>query len=112
MAVIGNVAASRYHELVASSLHQVEVHSSAQSVLGAAGQEAFGAIDARDCDEAVDILATTPYTGPLPVSTHETFVRLAGLLDDAKLIPPAADRPPRRSAQPRTTKTAAAATSS
>jgi hypothetical protein len=60
----------------------------AQTVLGAAGQEAFGAIDARDCDEAVDILATTPYTGPLPVSTHETFVQLAGLLgDSAKLIP-------------------------
>lgn len=60
----------------------------AQSVLGAAGQEAFGAIDAHDCDEAVDILATTPYTGPLPVSAHETFVQLAGLLgDSAKLIP-------------------------
>lgn len=34
MAVIGNVAASRYHELVASSLHQVEVHSAAQWALG------------------------------------------------------------------------------
>jgi hypothetical protein len=29
----------------------------AQTVLGAAGQEAFGAIGTRDCDEAVDILA-------------------------------------------------------
>jgi hypothetical protein len=63
----------------------------AQSVLGGAG-EAFGAIDARDCDEAVDILATTAYTGPLPGSTHETYTRLAALLDDAKLIP--ACRPP------------------
>jgi hypothetical protein len=60
----------------------------AQSVLGAAGQEAFGTIDAADCDEAVDILATTPYTGTLPVSTHETFVQLAGMLgDSAKLVP-------------------------
>ncbi|MER5842736.1 hypothetical protein ABT099_20965 [Streptomyces prasinus] len=59
----------------------------AQSVLGAAGQEAFGAIDARDCDEAVDILATTAYTGPSPGSTHETYIQLAALLDDAKLIP-------------------------
>ncbi|GHE12948.1 hypothetical protein GCM10010339_78290 [Streptomyces alanosinicus] len=33
MAVIGNVAASRYHELVASSLYQVEVHSAAQWAL-------------------------------------------------------------------------------
>ncbi|MFF8104336.1 hypothetical protein ACF07S_32265 [Streptomyces sp. NPDC016640] len=64
----------------------------AQRVLGGAGQEAFGAIDARDCDEAVDILATTAYTGPLPGSTHETYSQLAALLDDAKLIP--ACRPP------------------
>jgi hypothetical protein len=67
---------------------QAERLCTAQAVLGAAGQEAIGAIDAGDCDEAVDILATTPYTGLLPVSTHETFVQLAGLLgDSAKLIP-------------------------
>lgn len=39
MAVIGNVAASRYHELVASSLRQVEVHSAAQWALGDAALE-------------------------------------------------------------------------
>ncbi|WP_086706845.1 DUF6192 family protein [Streptomyces antimycoticus] len=39
MAVIGNVAASRYHELVASSLCQVEVHSAAQWALGDAALE-------------------------------------------------------------------------
>lgn len=39
MTEIGNVAASRYHELVASSLRQVEVHSSAQWALGDAALE-------------------------------------------------------------------------
>ncbi|QCX82292.1 hypothetical protein C9F11_44925 (plasmid) [Streptomyces sp. YIM 121038] len=39
MAVIGNVAASRYHELVASSLRQVEVESAAQWALGDAALE-------------------------------------------------------------------------
>ncbi len=39
MAVIGNVAASRYHELVASSLRQVEVQSGAQWSLGDAALE-------------------------------------------------------------------------
>ncbi|MFD4635086.1 DUF6192 family protein [Streptomyces sp. NPDC058284] len=39
MTVIGNVAGSRYHELVASSLRQVEVHSSAQWALGDAALE-------------------------------------------------------------------------
>ncbi|MGW3380528.1 DUF6192 family protein [Streptomyces albogriseolus] len=39
MAGIGNVAASRYHELVASSLRQVEVHSAAQWALGDAALE-------------------------------------------------------------------------
>ncbi|WP_225634627.1 hypothetical protein [Streptomyces solaniscabiei] len=59
-----------------------------QSVLGAVGQEAFGAIDARDCDEALDILTTIPYTGALLANTHETFAQLADLLgDSAKLLP-------------------------
>lgn len=39
MTVIGNVAASRYHELVSCSLRQVEVHSSAQWALGDAALE-------------------------------------------------------------------------
>ncbi len=61
---------------------------SAQSVLGASGQEAFGAIDARAYDNALDIQTTTPYTGMLPANTHETITQLAGLLgDSAKLIP-------------------------
>ncbi|MFC5220154.1 DUF6192 family protein [Streptomyces coerulescens] len=37
--MIGNVAASRYHELVASSLRQVEVHCAAQWALGDAALE-------------------------------------------------------------------------
>ncbi|WP_436987499.1 hypothetical protein [Streptomyces sp. enrichment culture] len=35
----------------------------------------------------MDILAATSCTGPLPGGTHETYIRLAALLDDAELIP-------------------------
>ncbi|WP_159054750.1 hypothetical protein [Streptomyces dysideae] len=94
MAGRGEITASDY-----DGAGEAERLCTAQTVLGAAGQEAFGAIDAHDCDEAVDILATTPYTGPLPVSTHETFVQLAGLLgESAKLIPGC--RPPAEAVSP------------
>ncbi|CAL9659459.1 hypothetical protein SUDANB54_06951 [Streptomyces sp. enrichment culture] len=60
----------------------------AQSTLGAAGQEAAGAIDVGACEEAVDILTSTPCTAMMPTNTHETLTQLAGLLgDSATLIP-------------------------
>lgn len=60
----------------------------AQSTLGAAGQEAAGAIDVRACDEAVALLTSTPCTAVMPTNTHETLTQLAGLLGDStKLVP-------------------------
>lgn len=60
----------------------------AQSTLGAMGQEALGVTKERDWNAAVDILASTPYFGGLPDSAHEAITALAGLLgDSAKFFP-------------------------
>ncbi|MFI1734515.1 hypothetical protein ACH40E_35955 [Streptomyces acidicola] len=55
----------------------------AQSTLGASGQEAAGAVDARACDAAVRTLDSTPYFGTLPANAHETIIAVAGLLGDS-----------------------------
>ncbi|MEV5546434.1 hypothetical protein AB0L35_09850 [Streptomyces sp. NPDC052309] len=60
----------------------------AQSALGAAGQEVLGVTEVRDWTGVVDVLAATPYFGVLPASAHEAIIALAGLLgDSAKFFP-------------------------
>ncbi|MGX4695051.1 hypothetical protein [Streptomyces sp. JNUCC 63] len=83
MAERGEITAPDY-----DGVGEAERLCTAQTALGAAGQKASGAIDARACDAAVDILASTPYAGALPANAHDTITQLAGLLgDSAKLLP-------------------------
>jgi hypothetical protein len=64
--------------------HEILNLSNGEAILGCVGEESRGSL--RDPEEAVRVLAQTPYLGHLPADAHETITAVAALLGNTATL--------------------------